>query len=186
LRPELREPELERRACGMAIRRGRRGREQRVARGGHRVVPRRRTGLRRSLLRAEGTLGLVMARRKLGSEELSAYCGSRPGALATRPFGPEPLVFKVAGRMFALLGDRDGQEAVSLKCAPERSALLRTSYPAITPGYHLNKEHWNTVVLDGTVPDDLVRELIDHSYELVSRAKLRAKKRRPPRRRPSK
>lgn len=116
--------------------------------------------------------------RALGSAEVAAYCGSRPGASACRPFGPEPLVFKAAGKMFALLGDREGQAAVSLKADPDRSALLRRSFSAITPGYHLNKEHWNTVRLDGTVPAALVTELIDHSYDLVTR-KLRPARRQP-------
>ncbi len=111
---------------------------------------------------------------------VAAYCGSRPGAIATRPFGPEPLVFKAAGKMFALLGERHGQAVVSLKCDPVRASLLRASFAAITPGYHLNKEHWNTLALDGSLPAPLVEELVDHSYELVTRPskRRRAGKRR--------
>ncbi|HEU4727495.1 MAG TPA: MmcQ/YjbR family DNA-binding protein [Kofleriaceae bacterium] len=130
--------------------------------------------------------------RRLGASEIAAYCGSKPGTSATRPFGPEPLVFKVARKMFALLGRRGGQAAVSLKCDPDRALLLRASFAAITPGYHLNKEHWNTLALDGSLPAQLVEEQIDHSYELVARTLRRADRERltsaastrPPRRRP--
>jgi predicted DNA-binding protein (MmcQ/YjbR family) len=108
-----------------------------------------------------------------GSAEVAAYCGSRPGATATRPFGPEPLVFKVAGKMFALLGELNGQAVVSLKCDPDRASVLRASFAAITPGYHLNKEHWNTLVLDGSLPAPLIEELIDHSFDLVTRGPRR-------------
>jgi predicted DNA-binding protein (MmcQ/YjbR family) len=87
-------------------------------------------------------------------------------------------VFKVAGRMFALLGRLDGNDVVSLKCEPERSSVLRTSFPAIVPGYHLNKEHWNTLVLDGSLPAPLVTELIDHSYDLASSPRKRGRTRR--------
>lgn len=110
---------------------------------------------------------------------IERYCLARPGATATRPFGPEPLVFKAGGKMFALLGEHDDQPVVSLKCDPDRALVLRTSYAAITPGYHLNKEHWNTVVLDGTVPAALVRELIDHAHELVTRKPARKAKVKP-------
>lgn len=118
--------------------------------------------------------------RRAGSRlsKITAYCASRPGSAGTTPFGPEPLVFKVAGRMFALVGHLDGAEVVSLKCDPDRSAVLRTSFRAIVPGYHLNKQHWNTIILDGSVPAPLVLELIDHSYELASRGG-RAGKRKP-------
>jgi predicted DNA-binding protein (MmcQ/YjbR family) len=112
----------------------------------------------------------VTARRaRVGLAEVTAYCRSRPGASATTPFGPSPLVFKAAGRMFALIGHHDERPVISLKADPERSLLLRTSFAAITPGYHLNKEHWNTLVLDGSLPASLVTELIDHSHDLVVR-----------------
>jgi predicted DNA-binding protein (MmcQ/YjbR family) len=115
---------------------------------------------------------------------VAAHCDGKPRSVRTRPFGPEPLVFKVGGRIFALLGRNDGAEAVSLKCDPERSPVLRASYRSIIPGYHLNKEHWNTVRLDGSVPAALVTELIDHSYDLVAAVTRRARTRRtrtPPR-----
>ena len=125
----------------------------------------------------------MRAASRPGAAEVAAYCGSKPGATATRPFGPEPLVFKVSGKMFALLGQRHGQAVVSLKCEPDRAALLRASFPAITQGYHLNKEHWNTLALDGSLPPPLIAELVDHSYELVT-ASRRA--RGSPRRKPAK
>ena len=83
------------------------------------------------------------------------------------PFGPDTLVYKVGGKMFALTSPDDFPSAVSLKCDPERALELRDTYRAITPGYHLNKRHWNTLILDDSVPAKLVRELVDHSYHLV-------------------
>lgn len=106
-------------------------------------------------------------------EAIEHACLAKPGAVLDRPFGPETLVYKVAGRMFALVARRATPLQVSLKCDPELAVALRSSYPAITAGYHLNKRHWNTVCLDGSVPDATVRELIDLSYDLVV-AKLSA------------
>ncbi len=90
-----------------------------------------------------------------------------PGARERFPFSPELSVFFVEERMFALSALDDRPLAVSLKCDPEHSLYLRDTYPAITAGYHLNKRHWNTVVLDGSVPDDLVTDLVHESYDLV-------------------
>ena len=100
------------------------------------------------------------------------------GGFEETPFGPEVLVYKVGGKMFATLGidDADGQGRMNLKCDPERSIDLRHDHDAILPGYHMNKKHWNTLVLDGSLKPTLVRELIDHSYELV-RASLTKKQR---------
>lgn len=106
--------------------------------------------------------------------DVIAHCLSKPGAEETTPFGPDVLVYKVSGKMFALTSPDDFPSTVNLKCDPERSLELRDEYPAITPGYHMNKKHWNTVILDGSVPSKLIRELIDHSFELVA---PRAKKR---------
>lgn len=96
-----------------------------------------------------------------------AACGAKPGAAEDYPFGDEVAVFKVADRMFALVSLGSPPGSVSLKCDPDLADGLRTRYPAITPGYHLNKRHWNTVELDGSVPGDELLDLIDHSYELV-------------------
>lgn len=92
---------------------------------------------------------------------------SKPGAEETTPFGPDVLVYKVGGKMFALTAPDDFPASINLKCDPERSIELRETWQAITPGYHMNKKHWNTLLLDGSVPTKLIRELIDHSYDLV-------------------
>lgn len=92
---------------------------------------------------------------------------AKPGAEETTPFGPDALVYKVAGKMFALAVPDDFPARINLKCDPERAVLLRDEHPAIIPGYHMSKRHWNTVTLDGSLPAALVRELIDHSYDLV-------------------
>jgi len=98
--------------------------------------------------------------------ELRAWCLRQPGASEDFPFGPETSVFKVGGKMFALSAlDRTPLE-VSVKCEPELAVGLRDSYPAIRPGYHLNKRHWNTIAVAG-LPDRLVRDLVEDSYDLV-------------------
>lgn len=101
-------------------------------------------------------------------DELLIYCTSKPAVEETLPFGPDTLVFKVAGKMFALTGLDEDDLRVNLKCDPERSVQLRERYEEIKPGWHMNKRHWNTVYLEnGTLSDKLVKELIDHSYDLV-------------------
>jgi len=107
----------------------------------------------------------------LTAERLKALCLGQPGAEESFPFTAEHSVFKVGGKMFALTALDERPLSVSLKCVPEVAVKLRLEYPAITAGYHLNKQHWNTVLLDGTVPDRLVREMIEDSYDLV-RSKL--------------
>ena len=101
---------------------------------------------------------------------LRAYLSAQLGAVETFPFGPEILVFKVAGKMFALVDWQSTPLRLSLKAAPQQALLWRELFPAVTPGYHLNKQHWNTVMLDGSLPRSLVLELIDHSYDLVYRS----------------
>lgn len=98
---------------------------------------------------------------------LKKVCLSLPGTQEEFPFGEATSVFKVAGKIFALSALATRPLRVSLKCDPDLAVQLRSNYPAITPGYHLNKRHWNTVVLDGSMPDQLVRELIEDSYDLV-------------------
>jgi predicted DNA-binding protein (MmcQ/YjbR family) len=102
-----------------------------------------------------------------GRDRVIEACGARPGAAEDYPFGDEVAVFKVAGKMFALVTLGPPPGSVSLKCDPDLAASLRSRYAAITAGYHLNKRHWNTVTLDGSVPDDELLDQIDHSYELV-------------------
>jgi predicted DNA-binding protein (MmcQ/YjbR family) len=98
---------------------------------------------------------------------LRSLCLGFPGAVEVRPFGPETSTFKVAGKIFAISALEREPLDVSLKCEPELTEQLRGSYPAITPGYHLNKRHWNTIALDGSLPDELVRDLVEDSYDLV-------------------
>lgn len=83
------------------------------------------------------------------------------------PFGPEVLVYKVAGKMFATLVPEEVPVPMNLKCDPDRALELRDRHEAIEPGYHMNKRHWNTLRLDGSLGDDLVIELIGHSFDCV-------------------
>jgi len=96
-----------------------------------------------------------------------AHILAKPGCEETTPFGPEVLVYKVGGKMFALTVPDDFPARLNLKCDPERAVTLREEFEAVIPGYHMNKRHWNTVILDASLPPALVLELIDHSYELV-------------------
>ena len=102
-------------------------------------------------------------------EEFRVYCLSKPLVTEEFPFDETTLVFKVAGKMFALTGLDDPEFKVNLKCDPDRATVLREEYESIRPGWHMNKTHWNTVHVDGTFPDRLFVELIDHSYDLVVR-----------------
>lgn len=83
------------------------------------------------------------------------------------PFGPDVAVFKVAGKIFALLAVKEDPLRISLKCNPAEADFFRTMYRAVTPGYHLNKNHWNTITINGSVPEELLRRMIDASYDLV-------------------
>lgn len=96
-----------------------------------------------------------------------AYCAARTGAVEDYPFGDETAVFKVGGRMFALVSLAGEPGSVNLKCDPDLAVELRDRHPAVRPGYHQDKRHWNTVDLDGSIPPADVQEMIDHSYALV-------------------
>lgn len=100
-------------------------------------------------------------------DEFVIKCLALLGASEETPFGPDALVYKVAGKMFALVGEEDGVGRVNLKGDPERNVSLREEYEAIIPGYHMNKRHWNTLVFDGTLPSELVADLLRESYDLV-------------------
>jgi predicted DNA-binding protein (MmcQ/YjbR family) len=100
------------------------------------------------------------------------------GAVEDFPFGPEVAVFKVGGKMFAIVSLEDEPGSVSLKCDPSYAAALREQYPAVTAGYHLDKRHWNTVKLDGSVPDEDVEEWIGESHALVVAGLSRAERQR--------
>lgn len=99
-------------------------------------------------------------------EEFREYCLSKPGTDEAMPFGENTLVFRVGGKLFALCGV-DDFSGINLKCDPERAIELRERYSGIQPGYHMSKKHWNTCATDGSVDDDLLYELVDHSYNLV-------------------
>ncbi|RIX51499.1 MmcQ/YjbR family DNA-binding protein [Paenibacillus nanensis] len=109
-------------------------------------------------------------------EQLAQYCLKHRGAVEDYPFGPEPLVMKVEGKMFALIGVNDGIANISLKCEPHMAELLRMQYEAVKPGYHLNKKHWNTVTIDGTVPTAELEAMIDQSYDLVAKSLTKAQR----------
>ena len=94
-------------------------------------------------------------------------CSAQPGAREDYPFGDEVAVFKVADKMFALVPLDASPASVSVKCDPALAEELRARHPAVRPGYHLNKRHWNTVTLDGSLGDDEVAEMVEHSYRLV-------------------
>jgi predicted DNA-binding protein (MmcQ/YjbR family) len=100
-------------------------------------------------------------------EEISEYASEFAGVVEEQPFGPEVDVLKVGGKIFAILSPESSPEAISLKCEPELALELRDQYSAVIPGYHLNKRHWNTVQLDGTVPDAVILQMVTHSYEQV-------------------
>lgn len=99
-------------------------------------------------------------------ESFRDYCLSKPHVTEDFPFDQTTLVFKVAGKMFAL-ANIDGFESVNLKCDPERAIQLREEFQGVRPGYHMNKVHWNTIQVNADVPIGLVLQLVDHSYELV-------------------
>ena len=107
-----------------------------------------------------------------------AYVLSKQGATETRPFGPQPLVAKVGGKIFALLAEDATPPSISLKCEPQQALFLRDSFAAVQPGYHLNKEHWNTVTLDGSIPDEGIHAMIDDSYRLVVNSLTKAARRK--------
>ena len=90
-----------------------------------------------------------------------------PEVTEEQPFGPGVDVYKVAGKIFAILSPEEEPPAISLKCEPMLALELREEFPAVTPGYHLNKVHWNTVILDGTVPDKEIKNMIAHSFAQV-------------------
>ena len=103
-------------------------------------------------------------------ELLREYCISKPDVEECTPFGPDTLAYKIRAKIFALI-NLDGELSVNLKCDPSLATELRERYPAVTPGYHMNKKHWNTVKADGSIPDRELFGWIDHSYEIVKGSK---------------
>jgi predicted DNA-binding protein (MmcQ/YjbR family) len=108
-------------------------------------------------------------------EQIREYCLSIPGVTEDMPFGDDTLVFRVADKIFALV-NLDGETRINLKCDPARAIELREEHPAIIPGYHMNKQHWNTVIMDESLNRELVTSLIDHSCELIISGLPKAKK----------
>lgn len=107
-------------------------------------------------------------------DDLRNYCLALTGTGEDFPFGPEAAVFKVIGKMFAIIPVDETPQTISLKCDPIEVPLLREKYEAVQPGYHLNKTHWNTVTINSDLPDDLMLEMVEDSYLLV-RQKLTKK-----------
>ncbi|MBC9784311.1 MmcQ/YjbR family DNA-binding protein [Heliobacterium chlorum] len=105
--------------------------------------------------------------KKATYQWLHCYMMTKPGTEETYPFDFETTVYRVGGKMFALVFTNGDTLRVNLKCDPMLALLLREKYSAITPGYHMNKQHWNTVLMDGSIPCDEVKEMISHSYDLV-------------------
>ena len=100
-------------------------------------------------------------------EDLQLYCSSKKGVTEEFPFDETTLVFKVMGKAFALSGLNEVEARVNLKCDPDRAIELREEYSDIIPGFHMNKKHWNTVYLERELHDSFIKELIDHSYDMV-------------------
>ena len=108
-------------------------------------------------------------------EEIREYCLSKNGVTECFPFDEVTLVFKVGGKMFGLV-NLDGELSINLKCDPEKAVELREKYPAVKPGYHMNKKLWNTVEMNNSIRDDLIKEWIDESYQLVFEGLTKKKK----------
>ena len=105
-------------------------------------------------------------------ESLRQYCLSKPGVEETLPFGPDTLVFKVSGKIFLLTGLDSEELSFNVKCDPDKAIELREEYPeTVLPGYHMNKKHWNTIIVDGRLSAKQLKEMIDDSYDLVAKNK---------------
>jgi len=100
-------------------------------------------------------------------KELKVYLSSKKESFPTYPFVETTLVFKVLGKMFALIAEDDEPLRINLKCDPNLAQILCGMHKSIIPGYHMNKEHWNTIIIDGSLPNELIKEMINDSYNLV-------------------
>lgn len=112
----------------------------------------------------------------MNDKQAQAYLLSRPEAFEDFPFGPEVYVYKIRGKMFATLGFDDKTARMNLKCDPEEAMALRDIFDAVLPGYHMNKAHWNTVVLDGSIPTGELERMIDRSFGLVVKGLKKAER----------
>jgi len=99
--------------------------------------------------------------------DLKKYLLNKPEAVEDFPFGPEVAVYKVRDKIFALIGMENNEARINLKCHPAEAEQLRMVFDAVLPGYHMNKKHWNTVIINGSIPDSEVKRMIDNSYSLV-------------------
>jgi predicted DNA-binding protein (MmcQ/YjbR family) len=106
------------------------------------------------------------------------YCLKKPGASEGTPFGSDVLVFKVGGKIFAIAPLNEVPARANLKCDPDLALELRDRYEQVRPGYHMNKKHWNTIDIEGGIPDAEIRKMIDHSYDLVSKKLTKASAKR--------
>jgi predicted DNA-binding protein (MmcQ/YjbR family) len=109
-------------------------------------------------------------------ETLREYCLNKPASEETLPFGPDNLVYKVTGKIFLITGLDKEQLSFNVKCDPELATELREQYSCVQPGYHMNKKHWNTIVVDGSVSTKQLTDWIDHSYELGAGIQRKKKK----------
>jgi predicted DNA-binding protein (MmcQ/YjbR family) len=121
------------------------------------------------------TLFAKLALKNMNIEELRNYCLSKKGVTEGFPFDETTLVFKVMGKMFALT-DTESEFSINLKCNPQKAIELREHYPAVKPGYHMNKKHWNTIIPDELIDDSLLFSWVDDSYELVVSKLTKAQK----------
>jgi predicted DNA-binding protein (MmcQ/YjbR family) len=112
----------------------------------------------------------------IGPDALRSWCLARPGVTEEMPFGPVTTVFKVEGKLFALSALVREPLEISLKCEPELAQVLRRDHAAVRPGYHLNKRHWNTILCDDSLPDAMIFDMLEDSYDLVVSALPRAKR----------
>ena len=103
----------------------------------------------------------------MNGEQARSYFLSFPEAVEDFPFGPEPPIFKVKNKWFGFLRFKEGVGHINLKCKPDEAAVMRDIFESVIPGYHMNKDHWNTVILDGTIPEEEIKSMIDTSYSLV-------------------
>jgi len=106
-------------------------------------------------------------------ESIREYCLAKENAEETFPFGPDTLVYKVNGKIFLLMGLNNYPLSFNVKCNPDLAIELRDTYPCVQPGYHMNKKHWNTIIVDGTIPSDMIKNWIDHSYEMVAKPAIK-------------
>ena len=103
----------------------------------------------------------------MDAELVREYCLLKKATTEDQPFGPDVLTFRVGGKIYLLLSLDSFPSQFNVKCDPERAIDLRAKYPSIIPGYHMNKKHWNTVILDGTLSTELVHSMIDESYDII-------------------